>query len=102
MIDAPWQTIPELIADSARRYPDLEALVDGHRRWTFSEMKAEIDLTARALMVAGIERGDRVAIWAPNSWEWPIVALGVHTAGGVVVPVNTRFKGAEARYVLAK
>ena len=57
---------------------------------------------ARALVAAGIEPGDRVAVWAPNSLEWIVAALGVTTAGGVLVPVNTRFKGAEAAYVLAR
>ena len=56
----------------------------------------------RALIAAGIEPGDRVAVWAPNSLEWIVAALGVTTAGGVLVPVNTRFKGAEAAYVLAR
>ena len=50
----------------------------------------------------GIERGDRVAVWAPNSLEWIVAALGVTTAGAVLVPVNTRFRGAEAAYVLAR
>ena len=57
---------------------------------------------ARALLASGIERGDRVAVWAPNSLEWIVAALGVTTAGGVLVPVNTRFRGAEAAYVLAR
>ena len=53
-------------------------------------------------MARGVAKGDRVAIWAPNIWEWPIVALAVHRAGAVVVPINTRFKGREAGYVLQK
>ena len=61
-----------------------------------------VDGVARALVASGIERGDRVAIWAPNSLEWIVAALGVTTVGGVLVPVNTRFQGAEAAYVLAR
>ena len=38
------------------------------------------------------QKGDRVSIWAPNIWEWVVTALGVHYAGGVLVPVNTRWK----------
>ena len=53
-------------------------------------------------MAAGVERGDRVAIWAPNCWEWIVAALGVQGAGGVIVPINTRFKGREAAYVLER
>ena len=57
---------------------------------------------ARRSLASGIEPGDRVAVWAPNSLEWIVAALGVTTAGGVLVPINTRFKGAEAAYVLAR
>ena len=51
-------------------------------------------------MASGVAAGDRVALWAPNICEWAVAALGVHAAGGVVVPINTRFKGREAAYVL--
>jgi acyl-CoA synthetase (AMP-forming)/AMP-acid ligase II len=51
-------------------------------------------------MAQGIRPGDRVAIWAPNSWEWIVAALGALGAGAWLVPVNTRFRGQEAAYVL--
>ncbi|GJM37788.1 MAG: acyl-CoA synthetase [Acidimicrobiales bacterium] len=101
MSSAPWATIPELIDDAATRFAGNEAMVDGDVRWTFAEFRDEIHRGARALMASGIEAGDRVAVWAPNIWEWAVAALGVHVAGGVVVPINTRFKGREANYVLA-
>ena len=63
---------------------------------------AMVDRRGAALMASGVEPGDRVAVWAPNSLEWIVAALGVTTAGGVLVPVNTRFKGAEAAYILAR
>ncbi len=102
MSDAPWTTICELVDDAARRFPDLEALVDGEVRWTFPELRDRIRTSARALMASGIEPGDRVAVWAPNIWEWVVAGLGVHLAGGVLVPVNTRFKGREADFILQK
>ena len=102
MSDAPWTTICELVDDAARRFPDLEALVDGDVRWTFPELRDRIRASARALMASGIEPGDRVAVWAPNIWEWVVAGLGIHLAGGVLVPVNTRFKGREADYILQK
>ena len=102
MSDAPWTTICELVDDAARRFPDLEALVDGEVRWTFPELRDQVRTSARALMASGIEPGDRVAVWAPNIWEWVVAGLGVHLAGGVLVPVNTRFKGREADYILQK
>jgi HIP---CoA ligase len=101
MSRAPWVTIPELIDDAAARFPDTEAMVDGDVRWNFAEFRDRIRLAARALMASGIEKGDTVAVWAPNIWEWAVAALGVHVAGGVVVPINTRWKGREAAYVLS-
>ncbi len=102
MSDAPWTTICELVDDAAQRFPDLEALVDGEVRWTFPELRDRVRASARALMASGIEPGDRVAVWAPNIWEWVVAGLGVHLAGGVLVPVNTRFKGREADFILQK
>ncbi len=100
MSDAPWTTIPGLIDDAATRFADNEAMVDGDVRWNFVEFRDQIRRAARAFMASGVEKGDTVAVWAPNTWEWAVAALGVHVAGGVVVPVNTRWKGREAEYVL--
>jgi acyl-CoA synthetase (AMP-forming)/AMP-acid ligase II len=49
-----------------------------------------------------VQPGERVALWAPNLVGWAVTALGVHHAGAVLVPVNTRFKGAEAAFVLRR
>ena len=97
---APWSTIPELIDDAAERFGGNEAMVDGDVRWTFDELFAQIQRCAAALVATGVRHGDRVAIWAPNCWEWAVAALATHTIGGVLVPINTRFKGREAAYVL--
>ena len=94
------QTIPQLVTRAAERFGDLEAVVDGDVRLSFSEFAAAIDVAARALIATGIEAGDRVAIWAPNMYEWAVAALATHTVGGIVIPLNTRFKGAEAGYVI--
>lgn len=97
-----WPSIPAMVRDAARRDPDGAAVVAGDRRVTFTELADRVGDAARALLASGVTRGDRVAVWAPNSLEWIVAALGVTTAGGVLVPVNTRFKGAEAAYVLAR
>ncbi|MBT95276.1 MAG: fatty acid--CoA ligase [Acidimicrobiaceae bacterium] len=102
MESIPWRTIPELIEQSAEKYGDQQALVDGALEWSFEELKNEIYKSANALIETGVRKGDRVGIWAPNTWEWVVAALGVHVAGGVLVPINTRFKGKEASYVLTK
>ena len=102
MEEAPWRTIPELIEYSATAYGSDQALVDDEFQLSFIELKDEIFKSANALIETGVKPGDRIGIWAPNTREWVIAALGVHVAGGVLVPINTRFKGKEASYVITK
>jgi len=98
--DLRWGTVPRLVEDAADRHPDAEAVVDGDIRLTYGELaQATLDVT-RGLMASGVARGDRVAIWAPNSAQWIVAALGVLGAGGILVTLNTRFKGGEAAYIL--
>jgi acyl-CoA synthetase (AMP-forming)/AMP-acid ligase II len=94
------ETIPEVVHRGAREFADLEALVDGDRHLSFVDLERATGQAAAALIASGIEPGDRVAIWAPNSVTWMIVGLGVYSSGAVVVPINTRFKGEEAGHVL--
>ena len=67
---------------------------------SFVELREQCREVAAALLHRGIAPGDRVAIWAPNIHEWIIAALGIQYAGGVLVTINTRFKGTEAAQVL--
>ena len=98
-----WPTIPAMVRDAARRVAATpRPWSTATRRIDFAALRGLVDDAARALLASGIERGDRVAVWAPNSLEWIVAALGVTTAGGVLVPINTRFRGAEAAYVLAR
>ncbi|MBC7861047.1 MAG: AMP-binding protein, partial [Burkholderiaceae bacterium] len=60
---------------------------------SFATLAEEALRATRAFVAAGVAHGDRVAIWAPNYWEWIVAALGLQGAGGVLVPLNTRFKG---------
>ena len=104
--DLRWGTIGRLLGDAATRFGDSEALVDptgddgAGARFSYLELYERAQAVARALIAAGLEPGDRVAIWAPNIWEWPVVCCGLHLAGGVLVPLNTRYKGIEAAYIL--
>ena len=100
--DLEFGTIPRLVRASAERFPELDGLVDGELRLSFPELAARIEDAARAFMAAGLQPGDRVGVWAPNIAEWVIAALGALGAGGVLVPLNTRFKGAEATFVLGR
>jgi acyl-CoA synthetase (AMP-forming)/AMP-acid ligase II len=96
------RTIPALVARAAAEFGDREALVDGESRWTFAELADEVYRCAGAMIAAGVSPGDRVALWAPNGHRFVVASLGAVTAGAVLVPVNTRFKGDEAGWILGK
>jgi HIP---CoA ligase len=88
------------VAAAVDRFGDDEALVDGEERLTFRQLAARVDDLARALVAGGVGTGDRVALWAPNSAAWIVTSLAVYAVGGVLVPVNTRYRGEEAGHVL--
>ncbi|QNA73885.1 fatty acid--CoA ligase family protein [Streptomyces sp. So13.3] len=100
--DLDWGSIPGLVRAAVRQYGDREAVVDGRTRISYAELGERVERAAAATIAAGVEAGDRVAIWAPNTLDWIVAALGAVSAGGVLVPLNTRFKGAEAAYVLER
>jgi fatty-acyl-CoA synthase len=82
--------------------PDGEALVDvaQDRRWTYAELNAEIDLTARGLMSLGVQQGDRVGIWSPNCAEWVIVQYATAKIGAILVTINPAYRTHELGYAL--
>jgi len=95
-------TIPRTLARAAELWPSASAVEDGAGRFTFAALAAEVERAARAMLAARVAHGDRVAVWAPNSWAWEVAALGAQCVGGVLVTLNTRFKAHEAAYVLGK
>nr|WP_093775448.1 FadD3 family acyl-CoA ligase [Streptomyces sp. yr375] len=97
-----WGSIPGLVRAAAQRFADTEAVVDGRTRISYGELGVRVERAAAACVANGVRAGDRVGIWAPNSLEWMVAALGAVSAGAVLVPLNTRFKGAEAAYVLRR
>ena len=95
--------LPELIDHVARIYGEKPFVVGEDGRTTsFAGFRHRVRRLARALVAHGVEHGDRVAIWAPNSPEWMIAASAIESVGAIMVPINTRFKGAEALYALGK
>ncbi|MER6912360.1 FadD3 family acyl-CoA ligase [Streptomyces sp. NPDC000594] len=105
--DLRWGTIGRLVRDSAARYPDRTAVTGtgtgaGDTPLTYADLGTRVERAAAGCIAAGVRRGDRVAIWAPNTADWIVAALGAVTAGAVLVPLNTRFKGPEAADVLAR
>ena len=102
--DSGWQfsTIPALSARAAQTYGDATAVEDGAMRLTFAELDRERRRAAKAMIARGVRKGDRVMIWAPNSWRWFVAALGLVSAGAVLIPTSTRFKGREVEELMRR
>ncbi|MDX3308465.1 FadD3 family acyl-CoA ligase [Streptomyces sp. NPDC054884] len=100
--DLEFLSVPNVVRVAARRFGDAPALVDGDLRLTFRELEERMIEAVRSALALGIGPGDRVGLCAPNSAEWIVTALGIQGAGGVVVPLNTRFKATEISYILRK
>ncbi|WP_297831350.1 FadD3 family acyl-CoA ligase [Pseudomonas sp.] len=95
-------TIAQLVFASAERFAGRTAIEENGQCTDYAELPERVMRITRGLMALGIQAGDRVGVWAPNSRDWIFAALGIHCAGAVLVPINTRMKGAEAADVLAR
>jgi acyl-CoA synthetase (AMP-forming)/AMP-acid ligase II len=96
------RVIPHLIRSNAQRDPDGLAIIDGARRLTFAEFDSCMVNAVQAMMDFGVKPGDRIAVWAPNSLEWLIAAMGVLGAGAILLPINNRLRGAEIANMLRR
>ncbi len=95
------ETIPSAVLASVAAFADCEAVVEGERRVTYRQLGELVGSSTRAMIAAGVGPGDRVAVWAANGLGWIVAALGAQCAGAALVPINTRWKGSEAAYLLA-
>ncbi|MFL6155572.1 MAG: AMP-binding protein, partial [Marmoricola sp.] len=96
------ETIGANFARTVAAYGDREALVEvaSGRRWTYAELDADVDALALGLIAAGVAKGDRVGIWAPNCAEWTITQLATAKVGAVLVTINPAYRTHELAYVL--
>jgi len=96
------ETIGQNFERTVAANPDGDALVDmaSSRRWTYAELNEDVDVIARGLMALGIDRGERVGIWAPNSPEWTIVQYATAKIGAILVNINPAYRTHELAYVL--
>src|SRR5215217_2814848 len=96
------QTIGENLIETARRFPDAEALVVRHQdvRFTYADLVAEVELVARGLLAYGLAKGDRVGIWSPNNAEWVLVQYATAAIGVILVNINPAYRTHEVEYAL--
>lgn len=97
-----WRNIADLARDAADRFGSAPAVVDGPVRLSFRDLSALMERAATGLHAQGFRTGDRAVMWAPNGWRWIVGALAVHALGGVVVPVNTRYRATDLAYILER
>lgn len=96
------ETIPQCFKRIAALYPQKEALVSVHqnRRFSYAEMDRIIDRAAGSFQALGIRKGDRVAIWSTNSYEWWVTQFATAKIGAILVNVNPAYRTHELEYVL--
>ncbi|MFW6327186.1 MAG: AMP-binding protein [Bacteroidota bacterium] len=95
-------TIIRNLAKTVELFGSREALIvksQGYRA-TYAEFFEEVKLAAKALMVEGIKKGDRVGIWAPNRYEWVIIQYATAFIGAILVNINPAYKSKELQYAL--
>ena len=85
-------TFSALMDRAAQKFGPKEALCYEGKRWSFSQLKDDVDRCARGLMGLGVSAGDKIALWMPNRPEWIQILFAVSKIGAVLVPVNNRFR----------
>lgn len=91
-----WQLLEQQVAVRGKHI----FLADGEISLSYQETQLQCRQLAGALLAKGFAHGQRAAIWAPNIYQWVIAALAIQSIGGVLVTINTRFKGSEAAQLL--
>jgi acyl-CoA synthetase (AMP-forming)/AMP-acid ligase II len=95
-------TIPAVAAAAAAKFRTAPALIENGEIWSFERLYRTARGVASAFISSGTTRGQTVAIWAPNRYEWILAALGAQMAGAAIIPLNTRLKGREAGDILRR
>jgi len=94
------ENFSDILDQTAEEYPNAEAVVYGKDRITYSRLKEKVDTLAKGLIKLGMKAGDHIALWMPNNPEWIYAMFAIAKAGGVIVPVNSRYKAFEIEYII--
>jgi acyl-CoA ligase (AMP-forming) (exosortase A-associated) len=95
----PEFALHDLLHNSAERYPDKAAIVDGGSEYTYEDMSRQSGALCAALQDSGVEKGDRVGIYMEKSWEAIVAMLATSRTGAAFVNLNPMFKPPQVRYV---
>ncbi|KAM6899005.1 medium-chain acyl-CoA ligase ACSF2, mitochondrial [Lycodopsis pacificus] len=97
-------TIGESLLQTVERWPDREAVIflqDGVRK-TFSQLQQDVDQAAAGLLALGLQKGDRLGMWGPNTYEWSLFQFATARAGIILVSVNPAYQVQEVELALRK
>src|SRR5918993_639586 len=96
------ETIGENFRRTVSRHGQRDALVDrgSDRRFSYAELAELVEQCALGLLAAGVAKGDRVGIWAPNRWEWTVLQYATADIGAILVNINPAYRTHELEYVL--
>jgi len=99
-----YETIGNYFDGVVARFPDTEALVVCHQnvRWSYADLNKRIDDLAAGLLKLGINTGDRVGVWGPNSSEWALAQMATAKIGAILVNINPAYRLYELEYALNK
>ncbi len=95
-------TIPAVLRAAASARPMAAAYVEDNVTTTFADLHERVRLVAASYIAMGLRPQQRVALWAPNSVDWVVAALAVSYAGGILVPLNSRYTAHEVSHILAR
>ncbi len=97
-------TIPQMFSETVSRYGPRDALVLPKLGKTLSyyDLDREVDTLASGLLALGLEKGDRLGIWAPNRFEWLLTQFATARIGVILVSINPAYRLAELKYALNK
>jgi fatty-acyl-CoA synthase len=93
-------TYGDLVNRAAARYGDKEYMYFEGHRWSFRQVQAAIDRTARGFIALGMRSEDHVSVWLGNRPEWVFLQFALAKIGAVLVPINTQFRTADLDYVV--
>ena len=96
------ETIGDSLFETVQKYPNSEALVVASQdyRATYQELWDQVEEVAKSLIAHGIQKGDRVGIWAPNRFEWVLVQFATARVGAIMVNINPAYKASALKYAL--
>jgi len=93
-------TIERYLSVLTAKYPDRQAMIFGEQRWTYKEYESAVNRLANTCAAAGVEAGDRIALFHTNCPEHAFALFAAAKLGAICSPMNCRLKGAELAYVL--